>query len=96
MSANVKILGPVAAARHLSQTDPTENLARAIGADVTRAKSILADLERALALLDGNRELLRKRGIIIDVDLGDVGNAAAAARRLVEGKKGKTTFRMPS
>ncbi len=93
MSANVKVLPN---ARQLAQTDPTENLARAIGADVTRAKALLADLERALGLLDGNRELLRKRGLVVDVDLGDIGNAAAIARRLVEAGKDKPRFRMPT
>ncbi len=92
MSANVKVLD----ARHMAQADPTENLARAIGADVTRTKALLADLERALALLDGNRELLRKRGLIVDVDLGDIGNAAAAARRVLVAGKARTTFRMPT
>ncbi len=92
MSANVKVLD----ARHMAQADPTENLARAIGADVTLAKCMIADVARILERLDGNRELLRKRGLVVDVDLGDVGNAAAAARRQVEAGKGKTTFRMPT
>lgn len=84
------------AARQLAQSDPVENLAHQIGQEVTRATTLLADLERSLRRLDEKRELLRKRGLIVDVDLGDIGNAAASARRTLEAGKGKTTFRLPT
>lgn len=82
-------------ARQLAQTDPTENLAHQIGQEVTRATTLIADLERSLRRLDEKRELLRARGLIVDVDLGDIGNAAQAVRRTCAERDQSTKFRLP-
>lgn len=63
--------------------DPTENMAQQLGEEVTRAKGLIRDLERSLQRMDEAKEHLRGHGLVVEVDLGDVGNAAAAARRQV-------------
>lgn len=79
----------------LAQVDATENLARQLGEEVTRAKSILDDLVRSLRRLDEVREQLRGKGLAVEVDLGDVGNAASNARRQVAKAPPRTTFAYP-
>jgi hypothetical protein len=86
MSANVRVL---------AQTDPLANRLRAFGDDLKRAKTLVADLERVLKLLDGNAELLRNDGVAMTYTLGQIGDAAAACRRDLA-KTNPRTFQMPT
>lgn len=84
----------LAEARTLAQSDPTENLASRIGELKTTADRQVADLIRTLTDLDHTTRLLTEKGLGIVVDLGPIGNAAAAARRDLEKQK-PHTFEMP-
>lgn len=80
----------------LGQRDATENIGQQFLEEVTRAKGLIRDLERSLQRLDEAKEGLRGHGVSFEVDLGDVGNAAAAARRQVAKAPARTTFAYPA
>ena len=69
--------------RVLAQTDPTPNIVTRWGEAVTEARTRVSAFEDSLRELDKLRDQLKERDIHVAVDLGPVGNAAAAARRTV-------------
>jgi hypothetical protein len=75
MSANVRVL---------AQQDPVQNMTALYAEDAQNARRHIADLTRLLKQLDEGKEKLAEHGITVDVDLGPIGNAAAAARRDLE------------
>jgi hypothetical protein len=81
--------------RVLAQSDPVPNLARQLGDAVHDARDATAALIRACRALDTLREQLADHNIAVDVDLGEVGNAAAATRRDLEKRSDTPTFKMP-
>jgi hypothetical protein len=80
--------------RALAQTDPVTNLTTTAGELAVELITMLDTLTRALRSLDRARDALQERGIAFDVDLGPIGNAAAAARRDLE-KPNTDTFHLP-
>ena len=82
------------AVRQLAQSDPVPNMASRWGAATARARDAVDNLTLCLRELDKVQEQLRERGMTVDVDLGPIGNAAAAARRDLERDTGRT-FELP-
>jgi hypothetical protein len=70
-----------AEATRLAQTDPVPNLSSRWGETVTSARCALADLVTQLRALDDLHDQLAEYKLDVSVDLGPIGNAAAAARR---------------
>lgn len=81
-------------ARALAQTDPTENLSKRFGQVYTQARREIDALSMTLFRLDGLSDQLAEHGIRIDVDLGPIGNSAAAARRDMD-KQNVQNFALP-
>jgi hypothetical protein len=76
--------------------DPLAALTRSVGEDVTDARRLLERLETVLRRIDEKRaKLADEDGITVDVNLGAVGNAAAAARRTAEAGAVRPTFALP-
>jgi hypothetical protein len=82
--------------RHLTHQDPTEAQTKRLGSEVVLAKNLVADLERVLERLDEVTEQLRGKGVTVDVDLGEVGNAARSARKVQAMASPRRTFSFPS
>jgi hypothetical protein len=64
--------------------DPHVALHRQLGERLVDAKATLARLEGTLRHIDELRAALKDAGVVVDVDLGVVGNAACQARRQLE------------
>lgn len=80
----------------LAQSDPVPNLNNQWVTAVVNARVHLRDLTRALRELDKTAETLLEHDITVSVDLGPIGNAAAAARRDLERKNDTPTFKLPT
>ena len=70
-------------------------LHKQIGERRTDAHRQVAALEGTLRHIDELRAALKEIGVSYDVDLGEIGNAAAAARRQLEVGKVGTKFALP-
>jgi hypothetical protein len=68
----------------LAQTDPTPNLVARWGQLATEARTRVQALEQTLRELDRTQAQLSERNLTVSVDLGQIGNAAMAARRDLE------------
>jgi hypothetical protein len=81
--------------RAISQQDPVPNMVALYAEDAQSAKRHIADLTRLLRQLDEGRDKLAEHGITVDVDLGPIGDAAAACRRDLAKQRGPE-FRLPT
>lgn len=81
--------------QNIVPADPLEALTRNLGADVTDARLLLDRFVQKLKHMDEKRAKLREAGIEVQVDLGDVGNAAADMRRQLEAGAVKPSFALP-
>jgi hypothetical protein len=89
-------LGAVERHRALTHQDPTVALAKQVGDEIVRVKALVDDLVRRLARLDEVTEQLRGKGVTVDVDLGEVGNAARSARKVQAMASPRRTFSFPA
>jgi hypothetical protein len=80
--------------RVLAQADPTPTIVTRWGEAVTVARERLSAFEDSLRELDKLHAQLAERDLTVSVDLGQVGNAAAAARRDLDKQTGQT-FALP-
>jgi hypothetical protein len=85
-----------AEATRLAQTDPVPNLTGQAGQLAADARRKLDNLIYTLRELDKIRGTLAEHDITLEVDLGPIGNAAAAARRDLEKKRDQPTFKLPA
>lgn len=83
------------AARQLAQQSPVLAATTRLGELKAQADKEVANLCATLKHLDETRELLNQHGLQMVVDLGDIGNAAAVARRQVADVKGTPVFALP-
>jgi hypothetical protein len=81
--------------RVLAQSDPVPNLATHLGGSVEVCRKHIEHLTNALRELDKLKEQLAEHKIVVEVDLGPIGNAAAAARRDLEKRSDSPTFSLP-
>lgn len=81
--------------RNIAQSDPVPKLTQQYGEFTRMAKYMLADLTRILRHVDESAATLAEHGITVSVDLGPIGNAAAAARRDLEKQRDGNTFELP-
>jgi ABC-type transporter Mla subunit MlaD len=84
----------VTEARTLAQQDPVPNLVARWGQLATEARSRVTALEQTLRELDKTQAQLAERDLTVSVDLGQIGNAAMAARRDLE-KERPAGFSLP-
>lgn len=82
--------------RVIAQSDPVPNLTASWGDIVTSARSCVESLTTILRSLDKVQDHLAERGLTVEVDLGPIGNAAAAARRDLEKERPGNTFTLPT
>lgn len=75
--------------------DPVTAMTAQFGERVIDAKATLARLEGTLRHIDDLRASLREAGVTVDVDLGAIGNAAAAARRAEAAGQVRPGFVLP-
>jgi hypothetical protein len=85
-----------AEATRLAQTDPVPNLTGQAGQLAADARRKLDNLIYTLRELDKIRGTLAEHDITLEVDLGPIGNAAAAARRDLEKQRDQPTFKLPA
>lgn len=76
--------------------DPLPKISGNLGESVAEARRKIDDLTRILRHIDEHRDRLSEHGIEVVVDLGPIGNAAAAVRRDVEKKNDRPVFQMPT
>jgi hypothetical protein len=81
--------------RELAQQDPVPNLSANWASAAVGARTAVERLTTLLRDLDKTRDQLLEHGIEVSVDLGPIGNAAAAARRDLEKKRDTPAFEMP-
>lgn len=81
--------------RVIAQSDPVPNLTSRLGECAKVARERVASLEDACRELDTIYEQLANHHIEANVDLGPIGNAAAAARRDLEKERPGNTFSLP-
>jgi hypothetical protein len=86
MSANV---------RELAQQDPVPNMTARYGQVVEDARKRLDLFVNCLRVLDGLQDDLAEKGVVVNVDLGPIGNAAAATRRDLE-RDNPNKFKLPT
>jgi hypothetical protein len=84
--------------RALTHHDPTSALAKQFGDEVVRAEKAVAHLEDVLRQLDRVTEQLAAlpNPVTVDVDLGEVGNAARSARKVQAMANPRRTFSFPA
>jgi hypothetical protein len=75
--------------------DPHVALHRQLGERIVDARRETERLTGILTHIDELRQKLRESGVEVQVDLGDVGNAAADMRRQLEAGAVKQTFALP-
>ena len=80
--------------RQLAQSDPVPNLTARMGNVAMATRNQIEGLVGLLRELDGLHDTLQEHSIDVTVDLGPIGNAAAAARRDLERER-PTPFEMP-
>lgn len=83
------------AVREIAQSDPVPNLTSSWGQLAADARRKVDSLTTTLRELDKVTGTLVDHGMKVDVDLGPIGNAAAAARRDLEKDRGPT-FNLPA
>jgi hypothetical protein len=81
--------------RVLAQSDPVPNLTQRWGAYVKQAGDLTNELAAVLRDVDKTAAQLAEHKVTVNVDLGPIGNAAAAARRDLEKRSDTPTFKMP-
>lgn len=84
-----------AEATRLAQSDPVPNISANWTAYAVAARTAVEKLTGILRDLDKTTEQLAEHDITVSVDLGPIGNAAAAARRDLEKRRDEPTFEMP-
>jgi hypothetical protein len=84
-----------AEATRLAQSDPVPNLTRQYAECTQAAKKHLEYLVTELRAIDNLADTLTEHGLTVSVDLGPIGNAAAAARRDLEKRKDAPAFKLP-
>jgi hypothetical protein len=82
--------------RALAQQNPVRAMTARLGELKETADREILNLTSTLKAIDATRELLNGQGIAMTVDLGEIGNAAAHARRAVDADKGVAVFAMPA
>lgn len=82
--------------RQLAQSDPVPNLMANWATYATTAGNIVGRLTDCLRELDKLQDQLAAHDITVDIDLGQIGEAARAARRDLERERPGGTFKMPS
>lgn len=77
--------------------EPLRPLTTQLGELTTEARTLVGRLESVLKRLDAVRGTLREQEKVdVTIDLGEIGNAAATARRQLESVKNEPAkFRMP-
>ena len=75
--------------------DPAASLSERLGQLTESAHTRVFDLVGVLRELDKVREQLEEHGITVQVDLGPIGNAAAAARRDLDRRDESPKFSLP-
>jgi ApbE superfamily uncharacterized protein (UPF0280 family) len=80
----------------LTHQDPIQAMSTRLGNEIDRTMSLVKDLERALERLDEVTEQLRGKGVTVEVDLGEVGNAARSARKVQAMASPRRTFSFPA
>jgi hypothetical protein len=83
------------AVRQIAQQDPTPQMVARFGELQLQARSQLDALTTTLRAIDKTASELADRNITVSVDLGHVGNQAAAARRDLEKRTNDNTFQLP-
>jgi hypothetical protein len=81
-------------AHKLATADPGPNLVARWGQLATEARTRVQALEQTLRELDRTQAQLSERNLTVSVDLGQIGNAAMAARRDLE-KERPAGFSLP-
>lgn len=84
-----------AEARTLAQSDPVPNLTQRFGETTQEARKLLQRLTLTLCELDDIAGILAEHDVTVSVDLGPVGNSAAATRRDLEKQRDTPTFELP-
>ena len=84
-----------AAVRQIAQSNPVPNLSARWTDATVRARHAIEDATVCLRQIDDLADQLAAHNVTVSVDLGPIGNAAAAARRDLEKRNGRPTFRMP-
>ena len=79
----------------LAQTDPVPVLSARWGQTAAEARRKTESLVATLRELDQVAADLEGHGLTVDVDLGPIGNAAAAARRDLDRENPLPTFALP-
>ncbi len=85
---------PISNVRIIAQQDPVPTMTARFGVAVATAGKQVANLTDTLREIDKIAGQLHERGITVNVELGPVGDTAAAARRDMERETGNT-FEMP-
>ncbi len=86
-------------ARQIAAHDPVQTLATRYGQTYSQALHEIEKLTHTLRQLEKEHNALREHGLLIDADLGPVGNAAQAAWRTMEAHRANhaaPTFRAPT
>jgi hypothetical protein len=81
--------------RQLAQANPVPNLTAQWTDHVMQARRLVGMLTSELRSIDDVQNSLGDHEIRVSVDLGPIGNAAAAARRDLEKQKPGTKFELP-
>lgn len=79
----------------IATANPVRSLATRLGELKEQADREVANLETTLRHIDETKQLLNAHGLAMTVDLGDVGNAAAHARRAAVADATTATFALP-
>jgi hypothetical protein len=85
---------PISHVRIVAQQDPVPTIVTRWGDAVHTARARVAALTDSLRELDKIAGTLAEKGVVVHVDLGPIGDAAAAARRDLEQEPART-FALP-
>jgi hypothetical protein len=80
---------------HALPNNPIETLTTRFGQTANDAKQQTERLATTLRELDHLADQLTEHHLTVSVDLGPIGNAAAAARRDLEKRKDAPAFKLP-
>lgn len=83
------------AIRHVAQSNPVRALTSRLGEETELALTLVDRLSAALRDLDKTCELLNQHGLPQLPDLGEIGNAAARARRALIADEADKTYVAP-
>lgn len=79
----------------LAQANPVRSLTTRLGQETEEVNTLVDRLAAALKAHDHTCELLNKLGLPQLPDFGEIGNAAATARRLTVSGAVRPTFQLP-